>query len=111
MEYTFELVGVAPVLTLFSYQQEQQHKQGTAYLGAHRCTLDAFIQSIETGPFDRSWNRDRVVDTVIQFWLDNAEPICRWKQRLEEAGRENLLVGRLADLNALRSEFESLFGR
>lgn len=109
MEYTFELVGVAPVLTFFNYQQEQ--RQGAAYLGAHRCTLDAFIESIDRVPIDPPWNRDRVVDVVIQFWLHNADSIHRWKQRLEDAGRENLLIARLSDLDAIRREFESLFGR
>jgi hypothetical protein len=111
MEYTFDLVGVSPVLSFFNYQLEDRQKQkiGAAYLGAYQCTLDAFIASIETVPGERGWNRDRVVDTVINFWLNNAEQIRHWKQRLEDAGRENLIVARLADLNSLRAEFDSLF--
>lgn len=111
MKYTFDLVGVSPVLSFFSYEQElqQQPLAGAQYLGAYQCTLDAFIQSVETVPTRRGWHLDEVVDTVINFWLNNAEQVNHWKRRLEDAGSENLLVARLADLNALRIEFEFLF--
>jgi plasmid maintenance system antidote protein VapI len=113
MDYTFELVGVSPILSFFNYQLDNQQKKqdkGAAYLGAYRCTLDAFIETVETVPKDRGWNLDRAVDTVINFWLNHPEQINLWKKRLEDAGRENLIVARLADLSSLRSEFEALFG-
>jgi hypothetical protein len=112
MEYTFEIVGVSSALSFFNHQQEIQQKPrpGAEYLGAYRCTLDAFIESIETVPLRREWRIDRVVDSVIGFWLNNAEQIYHWKKRLEEAGTENLLVARVADLDSLRMEFESLLG-
>ena len=56
----------------------------------------------------RGWNVDQVVDTVINFWMNNAESIQYWKTRLEDAGQENLLVARVADLKFLRNTFESL---
>ncbi len=112
MEYSFEIVGVAPVVSFFDQQQEIHSRPvGAEYLGAYRCTLDAFIQSIETIPNRRNWQLDRVVDTVIHFWLNNAESVRHWKQRLEDAGAQNLLVARVADLEALRMEFESLLGQ
>lgn len=111
MEYTFDLVGVSPTLSFFNYQQEiQQHPtQGAQYLGTYQCTLDALIQSVETVPASRGWHLDAVIDTVINFWINNAELVGHWKQRLEDAGSGSLLVARLADLNSLKSEFESLF--
>lgn len=111
MEYLFEIVGVAPVLTFFNQQQASHDRRiGAEYLGAYQCTLDAFIESIETIPPRRNWQLDQVVDTVINFWLNNAEPIRHWKQRLEDADAQTILVARVADLNALRMEFESLLG-
>jgi hypothetical protein len=112
MEYEFGLVGVSPVLSFFNTQQNLQAKshQGAEYLGAYHCTLDAFIESVGTVPRYRNWNLDRVVDSVINFWLNNAEQVRHWKEQLEAAGTENLLIARVADLDALRSEFESLFG-
>ncbi|MDX2213055.1 MAG: hypothetical protein SFY66_07175 [Oculatellaceae cyanobacterium bins.114] len=112
MKYTFDLVGVSPVLSFFNYEQDQQQQRlnsGAQYLGAYQCTLDAFIQSVETVPVRRGWQLDEVVDSVINFWLNNADQVCHWRRRLEDAGSENLLVARLADLNALKTEFESLF--
>ncbi|MBD1849061.1 hypothetical protein [Leptolyngbya sp. FACHB-711] len=113
MEYTFEIIGVSPVLYFFNHQLQSQENridltERAAYFGSYHCTLDAFLESVESLPMRQNWNLDRVVDTVVQFWLNNAEQVNRWKKRLAEAGSENLLVGRLADLEALRSEFESL---
>ena len=112
MEYAFEIVGVSPVLSFFNHQQETRQKSriGPEYLGAYHCTLDAFIESIEDVSPRRGWNLDGVVDSVISFWLNNAEPIYHWKKRLEDAGAENLLVARVGDLDSLRAEFESLLG-
>lgn len=111
MDYTFELLGVSPVLEFFSHQYDLQSQQprGAAYMASYRCTLDAFIDSVKTATPDRGWNLDRAVDAVVSFWLKNGEQIHYWKQRLDDAGRENLLVARLADVETLRLEFESLF--
>lgn len=110
MEYSFEIVGVSPVLSFFNHQLAAQ-SQGAEYLGAYHCTLDAFIDSIESVPQRRGWHLDRVVDSVIRFWLHNAEQVTHWKRRLEDAGSENLLVARVADLESLKVEFESLLHR
>jgi len=42
MEYTFELVGVSPILSFFNHQQGiDPHipRRGAEYLGAYRCDL------------------------------------------------------------------------
>ena len=108
MEYAFEIIGVSPVLSFFNHQLHVEKKQGAEYLGTYRCTLDAVIESIETKPLRHEWRLDRVVDTVIRFWFSNAEQIQYWKRRLADAGTENLLIARVADLEALRAEFEFL---
>ncbi|MDZ8050832.1 MAG: hypothetical protein RMX68_020420 [Aulosira sp. ZfuVER01] len=113
MKYTFDIVGVSPVLQFFNHQQQSIKKpqaKGVEYLGTHICTLDAFLESIETVPAKWGWNLDQVVDTVIQFWLNNSESVHYWKSRLSDAGRDNLLVARVADFTALQAEFESLLG-
>lgn len=113
MEYTFEIIGISPVLYFFNHQIQNEtdktyQKKRAAYLGSYHCTLDAFLESIESLPLRQQWNLDRVVDTVIQFWLNNGEQVGLWKRRLADASSENLVIGRVADLEALRSEFESL---
>ncbi len=112
MAYTFELLGVSPVLDFFNHQQQlsqRKHHSGVEYLSAYQCTLDAFIQSIETVPPERGWRLDQAVDTVVNFWLSNVETVRHWKQRLEDAGEQNLVVARLGDLRSLQAEFEQLF--
>lgn len=113
MKYTFELLGISPVLDFFNHQQkfiQKMSSTGIEYLGTHQCTLDAFLASVATVPPKHGWEMDRVVDTVIQFWLHNSEHIRYWKARLRDAGDENLLVARVADFKSLQAEFESLLG-
>lgn len=111
MSYTFDILGVSPILHFFNQQQDRKQKQrtGVEYVASYKCSLDALIQSVENIPPHPSWDLDKVVETVINFWMNNAESIQYWQSRLKDAGRENLLVGRVADVNSLRSEFELLF--
>jgi hypothetical protein len=111
MQYTFDLLGVSPVLYFFNQQQEIIHQHpdaGVEYLGAYKCTLDAFLESVETVPPKRGWDLDQVVETMIDFWMHNSDRIQYWKKRLADAGNENLLIGRVADIKGLRAKFDSL---
>ncbi|ARV58960.1 hypothetical protein BZZ01_10210 [Nostocales cyanobacterium HT-58-2] len=111
MKYTFDIVGVSPVLNFFSHQQQNLQKlqyQGVEYVGTHKCTLDAVIKSVEPLPPKWGWDIDEVVGTVIEFWMNNSESISYWKSRLVDAGMNNLLVARVADITALKAEFELL---
>jgi hypothetical protein len=112
MAYTFELLGVSPVLDFFSHQQELSHQPssgGVEYLSSYHCTLDAWIESVQGVPPERGWDLDRAVDTVVDFWLNNVEAVSHWKRRLEDAGDHNLVIARLADFRSLQAEFERLF--
>ena len=114
MKYTFELLGISPVLDFFNHQQKLIQKtpsKGIEYLGTHQCTLDAFLESVETVSQKPGWATDRVVDTVIQFWMNHPENIQYWKSRLNDAGKENILVARVADVKSLQAEFESLLDK
>ena len=113
MKYTFDIVGVSPLLHFFSHQQQNlqtpQH-QGVELVATHKCTLDALIESVEPLPQKWGWDIDEVVSTVIEFWMNNSESIGYWKSRLIDAGSDNLLVARVADIKALRAELEVLLG-
>lgn len=112
MEYTFEILGISPILHFFNQQYtlgKKTEKIGVEYLCTRRCTLDALIASIEKVP-RQNWNLDRVVDTVVNYWLNNADNIQYWRARLHDAGNENILVSRVADFKSLEAEFESLLG-
>lgn len=113
MKYTFDIVGVSPVLDFFIHQQQSIQKLqplGVEYLGTPKCTLDAFIKSVEPVPLKWGWDIDEVVGTVINFWMSNSESVNYWKSRLIDAGRDNLLLIRVADIKALQAEFDSLLG-
>ncbi len=113
MQYTFEILGVSPILSFLNHQVESPAAtpKGAEYLSTHQCTLDALLESVEPVPPKRGWDLDKVVDTVVNYWLQNSERIQHWKERLQEAGSENILVSRIADLKALQQEFDQLLGK
>ncbi len=114
MKYAFDIIGVSPVLHFFNQQvqsSKNQPNQGVEYLGTHACTLDAFIETAESITPKMSWNNDEVVETVISFWMNNSDSIRYWKSRLQDAGKDNVIVARLADIKALQSEFELLLNQ
>jgi hypothetical protein len=112
MSYSFDIIGVSPILQFFDYQQrvEQHPKRSKAYLGSYCCTLDAFIQATEAIHQRPDWDWDAIVNTIVKFWLSQEDDVRHWKQELEVAeGNSNLIVGRVINYNSLRSEFENLF--
>ena len=113
MKYTFELLGISPVLSFFNQQQKIQEQPNTTveYLGNHKCTLDIFVESVESVSTYRGWKVDKVVETVINFWMNNADSIQYWNSRLQDAGEKNLLVARVGDINSLRNSFELLLNK
>lgn len=113
MEYSFNLLGVSPILEFFNHQQtllDRNQPGGSAYVGAYECKLDMFLQSIEEISPHKGWNIDQVVDTVIHYWLHNEDVVRHWQERLLDSGNESLIVARVADLQGLREEFEALIG-
>lgn len=114
MEYTFEILGISPVLHFFNQQQEIARKvprRNVEYIGTHKCTLDALLTSVEVVLPNQGWEFEPIAETVIHFWMSNSDSIGYWKARLKDAGSENLLVSRLADFKSLQAEFESLLGK
>jgi len=114
MNYTFDIVGVSPVLQFFSHQQQSlgnSHRQGVEYFGTQVCTLDASLESVEPVPAKWGWNLDIVLETVIEFWVNNSESIQYWKSRLKDAGQDNLIVARIAEIKSLQAELEFLLDK
>lgn len=110
--FTFNIVGVTPILDFFTYQQERQQKRnnpGVAYISSPKCSLDAILRTIAHSDLDPTWPTDDVTQTVINFWLSNLDSVKHWQQRLEDSGQETILVSRVANTLALRSELEGLF--
>jgi hypothetical protein len=99
-------------LSFFNQQQELLQKTsgiGVEYVSSFECTLDALIHSVETISPNHSWELDEVVGTVVSFWMKNSDAVYHWKDRLQDSGKDSLLVSRVADIDALKTEFELLF--
>jgi hypothetical protein len=111
MSYTFDIIDIVPVLSFFDYQQqtEQNPNRSKAYLGSYQCTLDAFIQATKMVQKKPDWDWDRVVESMVNFWLKNEHNIRYWQDKLESTDRENLIIGRVVNFDRLRTELEYLF--
>lgn len=110
MTYVFNLVGVTTPLELFQ-QQQHQTQGGPAYLAAPEARLDYFLAPLPEVSPQRGWQLDQVVDSVIHYWMQNADLIHHWRDRLDDAGRDALLVGSVGNVEEWRSGLESLLGR
>jgi hypothetical protein len=112
MSYSFDIIGIAPMLQFFQHQQrvETTRKRSQAFLGSYCCTLDAFIEATEAVHRKPDWDWDAIVGTIVAFWLSQDTDIRHWKQQLAIAqGDQNLIVARVVNYDSLRHEFETLF--
>ena len=111
MSYNFEIIGVTPILTFFNYQQELEidPKRSKTYLGSYKCTLDSFIESTQIIPQKPEWNWDEVTKSIVNFWLKQENNIRHWQAELKQTNEQALVIGRVANLDSLRTEFEQIF--
>ncbi|MBE9030889.1 hypothetical protein IQ266_14225 [filamentous cyanobacterium LEGE 11480] len=110
--FTFNIIGVSPVLHFFNYQQKQAqcyYSSGITYLSSHRCSLDAVLRTLDHTDFDPTWKTEDMAKTIINFWLSNLESVTHWQRRLKDADAQTILVSRIAYTEALRYELEDLF--
>ena len=111
MTYNFDIIGVSPVLQFFNHQQQAETtpRRSKAYLGSYICTLDAFIEATEAVHQKPDWDWDAIVNQIVQFWLTQEDQVRHWNQALAKAEDRSLIVGRVANVESLRGELESLF--
>ncbi|NJL47631.1 MAG: hypothetical protein HC929_09295 [Leptolyngbyaceae cyanobacterium SM2_5_2] len=112
MSYSFDIIGIAPMLQFFNHQQrvETHPNRSQAYLGSRCCTLDAFIRATEAVYRRPDWDWDAIASKIVEFWLHQEEDVRHWKQQFDLAsGDDNLIVARVVNYNRLRHEFEGLF--
>ncbi len=110
MNYFFDIIGTTSVLTFFNYQQqiEQKENRGTAYLGSYECSLDGFIESVDSIPKKPDWNWDDVVGSIVNFWLKNEEQVRYWQNNFDSVDSDTVIVARVGEVEALRCQVESL---
>jgi hypothetical protein len=111
MPYAFNIVGVSPVADFFLQQTEILHQSqfvGIEYIPSYHCTLDALVASVEAISAHHHWDTFEVVDVVVEYWMQNVNTIRHWKRRLYQAGEGSLIISRIAEFDALRTEFEFL---
>ncbi|MGK7906120.1 MAG: hypothetical protein AB4040_02685 [Synechococcus sp.] len=111
MNYSFELIGITPILDFFKHQHShrvQANKFRAEYIGAYHCSLDRFLHHLQDVPIERKWDFDLLSQAVVDYWIASANSIQYWQSRLKDAGSSCLVVARVADTQALRNEFETM---
>jgi len=110
MTYSFDIVGITPILTFFNYQQEVEisPQRAKTYLPSYDCSLDGFLKSTEIIPHKPDWNCDEVMENMVKFWLENEPTIKQWKSQLQSVTNDSFIVARVANFNLLRREFETI---
>lgn len=114
MSYSFEIIGIAPVLQFFNQQQQlaTQAQLSQAYLGSYCCTLDGFINAAEQVHPKPDWDWDAIVAKMVEFWLSREVDVRHWRAQFSLAeGGGHLIVARVVNYVSLRREFEQLFER
>jgi len=114
MSYSFDIIGIAPILQFFNQQQQlaTQAQLSQTYLGSYWCTLDGFIKASEQVHPRPDWDWDAIVAKMVEFWLSREADVRHWRAQfsLTEAGG-HLIVARVVNYASLRREFEQLFDR
>ncbi|MGK7910475.1 MAG: hypothetical protein AB4050_03185 [Synechococcus sp.] len=114
MRYSFELIGITPILDFFNHQQRnksQTEGDRAEYIGSYHCSLDRFLSHLHDVPPERNWNMGLLSQAVVDYWIASAHTIQYWQDRLSDAGDSCLVVGRVANTQALRGEFEAMLMR
>ncbi len=111
MTYTFDIVGVTPIARFVQFQHQfaKQPNRSKTYLGSYECSLDGLINATKMIPQKPNWDWDQVLEEIIKFWVQSEAPIQHWKKQLQTVREESLLVARVANSEALRQEFETLW--
>ncbi|MEL7086802.1 MAG: hypothetical protein AAF268_15980 [Cyanobacteria bacterium P01_A01_bin.3] len=114
MRYSFELIGITPILDFFNHQQHKQKQiygDRAEYIGSYHCSLDRFLSQLQDVPPERQWDMSLLSQAVVDYWIASAHSIQYWQERLSDAGDSCLVVGRVANTQALRGEFEAMLMR
>ncbi|OKH11316.1 hypothetical protein [[Limnothrix rosea] IAM M-220] len=112
MSYSFDLLGVTPLINFFEYQQknEQDPYRPKTYIGSYNCTLDSFIDAMDMIPKKPEWDWDQVVEKMVQFWVRHEDRVRACEDDLNvDSDEPQLVIARVVNIEALRDNFELLF--
>ncbi|MFM9087461.1 MAG: hypothetical protein ACKOPT_04870 [Cyanobium sp.] len=102
MSYLLQLCGVTDPLQLFYLEQRNLSPQpspstgspliGPAFGGFRPFQLDDLLGWALDIARGRHWDREAIQRTVMDVWMERAEVICQWQQRLRDEPVDRLLV-------------------
>lgn len=112
MTYLLQFCGFSDPLQLFYLEQRsgaaEPSTTGPVFAGFRPFQLDDLLGwALETARA-RQWDSDQIQRTVLDAWMDRADVIRQWQQRLQLEPADRLLVTALGSRQDWRQRCETL---
>ncbi len=112
MTYLLQFCGFCDPLQLFYLEQRNDTSgdldAGPVFAGFRPFQLDDLLGwSLDTA-HQRQWDSDQIQRTVLDAWMDRADLIRQWQQRLRLEPADQLLVAALGSRQDWRRRCETL---
>ena len=98
------IFGLGDVLRRFELEQIT----GLKLMGFRPLSLDELMHWSQHIADQQNWDVDSIRQDVISIWLDQAEDITCWRQRLDRAPAEVELLAGIGDQNTWRDHWEGM---
>jgi hypothetical protein len=93
--YLLQFCGVSDPLQLFYLEQRSVEAPGPVFTGLRPFQLDSLMAWALDSARGRGWDLERIQATVVDVWLERADAIRQWQQRLQQEPADRLLVAGL----------------
>lgn len=112
MSYLVQFCGFSDPLQLFYLEQRSgtadPSKIGPVFAGFRPFQLDDLLGWALDTARQRHWDSDQIQRTVLDAWMERADVIRQWQQRLRLEPADRLLVAALGSRQDWRARCETL---
>ena len=96
--------GLGDLLRRFELEQFT----GLTMMGFRPLSLDELMQWSQLIGNQHKWDVDAIRQDIMSTWLDQAEDITRWRQRLDQAPAEIELLAGIGDQRSWGDHWEGM---
>jgi hypothetical protein len=110
MTYLLQFCGVSEPLQMFYLEQSAgpECPSGPVFGGFRPFQLDDLLGWAQDSARQRGWDPEGIHATVLNVWMERADVIRQWQQRLREEPRDRVLVAGLGTRDDWRRRCERM---
>ena len=112
MTYLLQICGLSDPLQLFYLEQRSEDADpttiGPVFAGFRPFQLDDLLGWALDTARSRQWDSDQIQRTVLAAWMERADLIRQWQQRLRLEPTDRRLVAALGSRHDWRQRCETL---